>query len=94
MSSFRLGISPQALARIADIRMVPTDDELEELGWGGPGEGARFKWMLATENGETSRIIPRRLSANGIGSTSQRLLADKVRTLLPWGLPLLTVSES
>jgi hypothetical protein len=58
--------------------MIPTDEELEELGWGGPGEGSRFKWMLATENGETTRIIPRRLSANGIGSTSHRLLADKV----------------
>jgi len=72
----------EALGRIADIRMVPTDEELEELGWGGPGEGSRFKWMLATENGETTRIIPRRLSANGIGSTSHRLLADKLYGLI------------
>jgi hypothetical protein len=58
--------------------MIPTDEDLEAGGWGGPGEGSRFKWMLATENGETSHAIPRRPSANGIGCSSQRPLADKV----------------
>ncbi|KAK3240538.1 hypothetical protein CYMTET_49627 [Cymbomonas tetramitiformis] len=66
-----------ALGRVADMKMIPTKDELKYAGYEN-----YFDWQQAEKiQGEGNEIIPRRKSAH-IGADSARPLADKIAGLL------------